>query len=72
MQIFLGDRITLVKGETWITGDCSGIVLDDRKEVQRLYVHGLDMAFWFSEGWKLADEDDEEEFIFIEEEGEDE
>lgn len=70
MQIFLGDRITLIKGETWVTGTCNGIVLDDRKELERLYIESLDTAFWMSAGWKLADES--EEWQYSEEEEEEE
>lgn len=68
MQIFLGDRITLIKGDTWVTGSCNGIILDERKEIQRLYIHGINDAFWFSAGWKLADEEEEYEFLEEEEE----
>lgn len=60
MQLYLGDYITITKGETWVTGHCTGIVLDDRKELQRLYIHGIDNAFWMSDGWKVADEEETE------------
>lgn len=60
MQLYLGDYITITKGETWVTGHCTGIVLDDRKELNRLYIHGIDNAFWMSDGWKVADEEEEE------------
>lgn len=58
MQIFLGDRITLIRQETWVTGICTGVVLDDRKETERLYIHGIDTAFWLSQGWQIADEEE--------------
>jgi hypothetical protein len=58
MLVLLGDEITLVKDETFVTGPCSGIVLDDKRELERLYVHGIDMPFWLSTGWKLVNEED--------------
>jgi hypothetical protein len=59
MMVLLGDEITLMKGDTWITGPCSGIVLDDQRELDRLYIHGIDMPFYLSAGWKLVEEDDD-------------
>lgn len=59
MQLYLGDYITIAKGETWVTGHCTGIVLDERKELSRLYIQGIETAFWMSDGWKVADEEEE-------------
>ena len=62
MQIFLGDRITLIREDTWVTGLCSGVTLDDRKETERLWIHGIDTPFWLNRGWQIADEDDTWEY----------
>ena len=65
MQVFLGDNITLVweqEGEpTFVTGQVSGIVLDRHKKVERIYIAGIDHAFWMSQGWKFVDEIEEED-----------
>lgn len=65
MQVFLGDNITLVweqEGEpTFVTGQVSGIVLDRHKKVERVYIAGIDHAFWMSQGWKFVDEVDEDD-----------
>lgn len=58
MQLFLGDQVTITKNEAFISGQVSGIVLDDRKELERLYIHEIDMPFWMSQGWKIVDEDE--------------
>ena len=65
MQVFLGDNITLVceqEGEpTFVTGQVSGIVLDKHKKIERVYIAGIDHAFWMSQGWKFVDEIEEED-----------
>jgi hypothetical protein len=65
MQVFLGDVITLIKGSketaTMITGQCSGIVLNDKKELDRVYVHGLETAFYMHQGWEFIDPEEEED-----------
>ena len=66
MQLFLGDHVTLVKNETFVMGQVSGICLDKQKELERIYLHEIDMAFWMSDGWKIGEEeeaiDDDNEF----------
>lgn len=63
MQVFLGDEVTLVKKSTHVIGQVAGVVLDDKKELDRIYIHNIDMAFWMSDGWMLLDDtfDEEEE-----------
>lgn len=66
MNVFLGDVVTLLKvcdeDETLVTGQVTGIVLDTKKELERVYVQGIDIAFWMNDGWKFMEtivEDDE-------------
>jgi hypothetical protein len=66
MNVFLGDVVTLLKvcdeDETLVTGQVTGIVLDTKKELERVYVQGIDTAFWMNDGWKFMEtivEDDE-------------
>lgn len=61
MLVMLGDQITLMKGETWITGRVSGVVLDDKKELERVYLHDLSAPFWMHDNWRIVDEDEEME-----------
>lgn len=60
MQLFLGDRITITKGETWITGQISGIVLDDRGELERIWFQHINVPFWMAHNWKFVDEESTE------------
>jgi hypothetical protein len=60
MNIFLGDRVTLMKGETWVTGNVNGVVLDDKREISRVYIEGITDAFWMSDNWKFVDEESDE------------
>ena len=60
MQLFLGDLVTIMKHDTWVTGTVSGIVLDSRREVERVYIEGIDFAFWMSENWKFVEEEEYE------------
>lgn len=68
MQLFLGDRITIVKEDTYITGKTRGIVLDAYGKIERIFLDALDTSFYLSSGWKIVDESEE----FLEEEEEDE
>lgn len=56
MQLFLGDEVTLVKGETTVIGKVSGVVLDSRRELERIYIHEISQAFWMSERWQIVEE----------------
>ncbi len=63
MNIFLGDEVTLYKdlepAATYITGNVSGIVLGDDKKISRVYIQGIDSAFFMFDGWKFVDNDEE-------------
>jgi hypothetical protein len=64
MQVFLGDQVTLMhsaepENPTFVSGQITGIVLDKHKKVERVYVQGVDAAFWMSDGWKFVDDDEE-------------
>lgn len=61
MQVFLGDRVTLNRMETYITGPVAGVVLDDRRELERVYIEGIDQAFWMSKNWKFVNDEEWEE-----------
>jgi hypothetical protein len=66
MQVFLGDDVTLLKemeGELsiLISGQVSGVVLDDRKQLERIWLHGMENSFWMSQGWKFIEEEDDGE-----------
>lgn len=60
-MVMLGDEVTIQKNETWVTGRVSGIMLDSRKELERIYLHEISFAFYMSDGWKFIDETEEEE-----------
>lgn len=65
MNVFLGDVVHLAKEKdgkmTFVTGQCSGLVLDDRGDLERVYIHGLAIAFYLNEGWKFVDTEEEED-----------
>ena len=56
MQVFLGDRVTLVKEDTFITGAVSGIVLDKTKQLERVYIEHIDSPIWMYQGWRFVEE----------------
>jgi len=60
MMVFLGDEITLLKGETSVTGQISGVVLNKNRDLERIYIHGIDQAFWMSDAWQIAEEEQED------------
>lgn len=63
MNIFLGDYISVLKETkaepTVVSGKCSGIVLDANSEVERVYIAGIDGAFFMSSGWKFIDDEED-------------
>jgi hypothetical protein len=66
MQVFLGDDVTLLKEmagdiSVCISGQVSGVVLDDKKQLERIWLHGMDNSFWMSQGWKFIEEEDDGE-----------
>lgn len=65
MNIFLGDYITVIKETkaepTMVSGKCSGIVLDSNSEVERVYIAGIDGAFFMSSGWKFVDDQEDDD-----------
>ena len=56
MLVMLGDEVTLVKGDTTVIGKVSGVCLDDSRELERIYIHGIVQAFWMSEKWQIIEE----------------
>lgn len=66
MNVFLGDSVTLIKDcdedQTMVSGQVTGIVLDKNKDLERIYVQGIDTAFYMFDGWKFMElvEDEEE------------
>jgi hypothetical protein len=67
MQVFLGDQVTLVNDKndeenpTFVTGQVSGIVLDNNKKIHRVYIHNILDAFYMSDGWKFVEDFEEAE-----------
>tara|TARA_B110000503_G_scaffold137443_1_gene221647 strand:+ start:1431 stop:1640 length:210 start_codon:yes stop_codon:yes gene_type:complete len=66
MQVFLGDDVTLLREmagdiSILISGQVSGVVLDDKKQLERIWIHGMDTSFWMSQGWKFVEEEDDGE-----------
>lgn len=61
MQIFLGDRITITKGETFVEGQTRGVVLDAHGQIERIYIHDIEGSFFMRDGWKFVEETEEEE-----------
>lgn len=67
MQVFLGDVVTLMNIKhdenypTYVTGQIKGIVLNDAKQVDRVYIHNLSSGLAMIDGWKFVDHDEEVE-----------
>jgi hypothetical protein len=61
MQLFLGDRVTIMKDETLIEGQTRGIILDANGKIERIYIQAIEGSFFMRDGWKFLEEDEEEE-----------
>jgi hypothetical protein len=60
MQVFLGDLVTIIKDETFITGRIEGLKMIHGK-LERIAITSIDSWFWLSDGWLFAEEETEEE-----------
>ena len=62
MQVFLGDQVTLLndrgdeENPTFVTGQVKGIVLNELKQVERVYLHNLSESLWMSSGWRFVED----------------
>lgn len=67
MQIFLGDYVSLLndalrdRTPTVVSGQITGVVLDDDGLLQFVYVAGIDSPFWMSDGWKFLESEEEDD-----------
>jgi hypothetical protein len=66
MNVFLGDSVTIVKdidneSSTFITGQVSGVVVDSRKQLERVWIHGISSSFYMADGWKFIENEGDEE-----------
>lgn len=67
MQVFLGDQVTLLndrhdeENPTFITGQVKGIVLNELKQIERVYLHNLTESLWMSQGWRFVDDGPEDD-----------
>jgi hypothetical protein len=63
MNVFLGDTVTLLndrhdeENPTFVTGQIKGIVLNEIKQVERVYLHNLSESLWMSDGWRFVDDE---------------
>jgi hypothetical protein len=67
VNVFLGDSVTLLndrhdeENPTFITGQVKGIVLNELKQVERVYLHNLTESLWMSQGWRFVDDGPEDD-----------
>ena len=61
MMILLGDRVTVrrtIAGtDTYITGQISGLVLNDNGDLRYFYIKGIDGSIWMQDGWVFDSEE---------------
>lgn len=74
MELEIGMQITLMKGETFITGELRGIRIRKDDIVEALWIHEIETAFYPSDGWLVVDDGDGDEMqeLFGDTEEEDE
>ena len=63
-SVFLGDTVTIMKEDienpVWVTGQVSGVVLNDMKKLERIYIHGFDVPFYMDRGWLFVEQEDDD------------
>lgn len=60
MQVFLGDIVSLMKGETIVTGRVEGVKLD-RGQLEKVAIENIDTWFYLGNGWVFLDEIEEDD-----------
>jgi hypothetical protein len=60
MQVFLGDYVTIQRGDTVVSGKVEGLKLD-KGQLEKVAIEQIDTWFYMSNGWQFLDETEEEE-----------
>jgi hypothetical protein len=60
MEIGLGTRVGIVRGDTAVFGAIDGMKLS-RGEVERVSIESMDYWFWMSDGWQFISDEEESE-----------
>ena len=72
MIVLLGDAVTISRtttnASTIVSGQISGIVLDDAGELLYFFIKGIDGPFWLNNNWRFEAIEDDEEYNDEEEE----
>lgn len=55
MQIFLGDHVTIMRGDTVISGKVEGVKLD-KGQLEKVAIENIDSWFYMENGWQFLDE----------------
>lgn len=74
MELEIGMNITLIRGETFVTGILRGIRIRKDDTVEALWINEIEMGFYPADGWMVADDSIEDEIheLFAEDEQEEE
>ena len=65
MEIGIGDEVTLVNKDTYVTGAIRGMRLVD-EEVEVIWIARIDFGFYMGDGWLIAEDFSEDELAEIE------
>jgi len=60
MQIFLGDHVTIVRGDTLVSGKVEGVKLD-KGQLEKVALENIDTWFYLENGWVFVDETEDED-----------
>jgi hypothetical protein len=55
MQVFLGDYVTIQRGDTVVSGKVEGLKLD-KGQLEKVAIEQIDTWFYMSNGWQFLDE----------------
>lgn len=65
MMLLMGDVVTVTRevGDDLcvITGRVSGLVQGNHGELKYFHIKGIEAALWMSDGWKFAEDEEDEE-----------
>jgi hypothetical protein len=74
MELILGESVSLMNGETVITGRLLGVKMLRDEQVEAVWIEHIVPALYMADGWLVVDDTEDEDIrdLFDEEEIEDE
>lgn len=61
MELVLGESVSIMNGETVITGKLLGVKMLRDEQVEAIWIEHIIAAFYMADGWLIVDDSDDED-----------